>query len=102
VRPGRLEGTDEAKVVVPPDLVVEVSSPTTKRRDLTLKRELYERFGVAEYWFVDIEAERVEAYRLREGRYGPPEILRAADKLGSPVLPDFAFDLSTILEQAEG
>ncbi len=81
---------------------MEVSSPTTKRRDLTLKRELYERFGVAEYWFVDIEAERVEAYRLREGRYGPPEILRAADMLGSPVLPDFAFDLSTILEQAEG
>ncbi len=98
VRPGRLEGTDEAKVVVPPDLVVEVSSPTTRRRDLTLKKELYERFGVAEYWFVDIEAERVEAYRLREGRYGPPEILRSADILTSPVLPDFAFDLSTILE----
>jgi len=53
---------------------------------------------VAEYWFVDIEAERVEAYRLREGRYGPPEILRSADALTSPVLPDFAFDLSTILE----
>ena len=98
MRPGRLEGTDEAKVVVPPDLVVEVSSPSTRRRDLSLKRDLYERFGVSEYWFVDIEAERAEAYRLSEGRYGPPEILRSADMLTSPVLPDFSFDLSTILE----
>ncbi len=92
-----LPGTDPEKIVAVPDLVVEVSSPSTRRRDLGLKKDLYERFGVAEYWFVDIEAERVEAYRLREGRYGPPEILRAADVLTSPVLPDFAFDLSTIL-----
>jgi Uma2 family endonuclease len=98
LRPERLPGTDAQKVVAVPDLVVEVSSPTTRRRDLTLKKELYERFGVAEYWFVDIEAERVEAYRLREGRYGPPEILRSGDELTSPVLPDFAFDLRAILE----
>jgi Uma2 family endonuclease len=82
--------------------MVEVSSPPTRRRDVTLKKDLYERFGVAEYWFIDIEAERVEAYRLREGRYGPPEILRAGDVLTSPVLPDFAFDLSTILESNQG
>jgi Uma2 family endonuclease len=98
VRPGRLPGTDEAKVVVVPDLVVEVSSPSTRRTDLTRKRDLYERFGVAEYWFVDIEIERVEIYRLHEGTYGGPEILRAGAVLTSPVLPDFALDLSTILE----
>ena len=102
LRAERLPGTDAQKVVAVPDLVVEVSSPSTRRRDLSLKKDLYERFGVAEYWFVDIEAERVEAYRLREGRYGPPEILRAGAVLTSPVLPDFAFDLSTILESNQG
>jgi Uma2 family endonuclease len=98
LRPDRLPGTDPDKVVEVPDLVVEVSSPSTRRTDLTRKRDLYERFGVAEYWFIDIEAERVEAYRLHEGRYGRPEILDAGDVLTSPVLPDFALDLSTILE----
>jgi Uma2 family endonuclease len=100
VRPNRLPGTDEAKVVVVPDLVVEVSSPSTRRTDLTRKRDLYERFGVAEYWFVDIEAERVEAYRLYEGRYGAPEILQAGDRLTSPVLPGFSLDLTGILESS--
>src|SRR5438552_6612956 len=47
-----------------PDLVVEVSSPSTRRLDLVRKRELYERFGIPEYWYVDLDAERVEAYRL--------------------------------------
>jgi Uma2 family endonuclease len=102
VRPGRLPGTDEAKIVVVPDLVVEVSSPSTRRTDLTRKRDLYERFGVPEYWFVDIEIERVEVYRLREGRYGGPKILRASEVLTSPVLPDLAFDLSIILESPSG
>jgi Uma2 family endonuclease len=102
LRSERLLGTDEAKIVVVPDLVVEVSSPSTRRTDLTRKRDLYERFGVAEYWFVDIEAERLEAYRLREGRYGRPEILQAGDVLTSPLLPDFALDLSTILASPSG
>ena len=99
VGPERLPGTDPAKVVVVPDLVVEVSSPGTRRRDLSLKKDLYERFGVPEYWFVDLDAERLEAYRLQEGRYRSPEILQAADTLSSPMLHGFSFDLSQILEK---
>ena len=102
VGPERLAGTDETKIMVIPDLVVEVSSPSTRRIDLTRKKELYERFGVVEYWFVDIEAERLEAYRLHQGAYGGPEILGAGDVLTSPGLPGFALDLSTILETPSG
>src|SRR5262249_1604689 len=40
-----------------PDLVVEVSSPSTRHTDLVRKRDLFERFGVPEYWFVDLDAE---------------------------------------------
>jgi len=57
-----------------PDLVVEVSSPSTRRTDVVRKRELYERFGVPEYWFVDLDADRVEIHRLEGGRYGSPAI----------------------------
>jgi Uma2 family endonuclease len=98
LRPERLLGTDDQKIVEVPDLVVEVSSPSTRRTDLTRKRDLYERFGVAEYWFVDIEAERVEVYRLREGRYGRPEFLEGGDVLETDLLPGYAIDLSAILE----
>jgi Uma2 family endonuclease len=98
LRPERLPGTDDQKIVEVPDLVIEVSSPSTRRTDLIRKRDLYERFGVAEYWFVDIEAERLEVYRLHEGRYGRPDILQAGDVLTTELLPDFTLDLSTILE----
>ena len=77
--------------------MVEVSSPATRRRDLTLKRDLYERFAVPEYWFVDMEAERLEVYRLRDGRYSEPEILQSSDTLTSSALQEFAFDISAIL-----
>ncbi len=54
-----------------PDLVVEILSPSTSARDRTLKKALYERVGVREYWIVDLERKRIEQFVLNaEGRYG--------------------------------
>lgn len=53
----------------PPDLVVEILSPSTAALDRDLKKALYERSGVPEYWIVDPEARGIEEYRLLEGRY---------------------------------
>jgi len=52
-----------------PDVTFEVASPSTMLKDRREKMELYERFGVKEYFLVDPEAEFVEKYMLRAGRY---------------------------------
>src|SRR5688500_3717923 len=52
-----------------PDLVVEVGSPGTRRRDELIKHQLYERFGVSEYWVVDPDLDAIKVYRLADGRY---------------------------------
>lgn len=67
-----------------PSLLVEVLSDA--RRDRRLKRDLYARFGVPEYWIVDPEAERVEVFRLDAGGYGKPEILEPPEML-TPLAP---------------
>lgn len=72
------------------DLAVKVSSPSTRRTDTVRKRDLYERHGVPEYWFVDLDADAILVYRLEEGRYGKPEILDPDEELTTPLLPGFS------------
>jgi Uma2 family endonuclease len=50
-----------------PDLIVEILSPATAERDRDLKRKLYQRQGVAEYWIVDPESESIQVWRLAAG-----------------------------------
>jgi len=58
-----------------PDVIIEVVSPNTEVKDRREKFKLYERFGVKEYIIVYPEREYAEIYRLREGKYGAPEII---------------------------
>ena len=51
-----------------PDLVVEILSPSTGQRDKFEKRELYEKFGVKEYWIIDPFSKSVEVYLLKDGK----------------------------------
>ena len=60
-----------------PDLVVEVLSRTTRRRDKTLKRDLYERSGVLEYWVIDPRSRSAAIYRREGERFAEPEKLTA-------------------------
>ena len=53
-----------------PDLVIEIGSPSTRRRDETIKRRLYERFGVVEYWIVDPDIDAVRVHRAKDGHFG--------------------------------
>lgn len=91
VAPQHASRVEKRGVVGPPDLVVEVLSNSTKRRDETLKRELYERFGVSEYWIVDPEAKTVKVLRLAGRRYETAAELREGIRSRRRCLPIWIF-----------
>jgi Uma2 family endonuclease len=84
-----------------PDLVVEIGSPGTRRRDATIKHRLYERTGVSEYWIVDPEIDAVRVYRRTGDRFAEPlELSReAGDVLTTPLLPGLELPLSRIFRE---
>lgn len=78
---------------LPPDLAVEVISPTDRKSDIAEKQTLYAKAGVPLVWWVDPERKTVTVYRL--GR--APEVVGATGMLdGGDVLPGFTLDLQTI------
>ena len=81
-----------------PELVVEIASKGTRKRDETIKRRLYERVGVSEYWVVDPETDVVHVYRReREGFARPVEQSREeGDVLTTPLLPGLEMPLARI------
>ena len=57
-----------------PDMVVEVLSYSTRKKDLTIKKFTYEATGVREYWIIDPWAKIIDVYLLRDGKYFLDEI----------------------------
>jgi Uma2 family endonuclease len=90
----------EKHVTGAPDLVIEIGSPGTKKRDDTIKRRLYERTGVSEYWVVDPIVEMIGVYRSQDGRFGRPLELRteAGDVLTTPHFDGLDLPLRKIFE----
>lgn len=88
----------EQNVQGPPDLVVEILSAGARKIDEIVKRKLYERYGVREYWIVDPELESIKIYRLTdEGYVRAAELARETnDVLTSPLLPDFRMPLAEL------
>lgn len=78
-----------------PDLVVEILSPGTSQRDLTVKRDLYARFGVREYWIVDPANRSLTVLELRGDRYHPVP-LRDDQAVPSRVLPGLDLPLDAV------
>lgn len=83
-----------------PDLVVEIGSPSTRKRDETTKRRLYERFGVLEYWVVDPEIDTIKVFRRANDRYQRVAelLLENNDVLTTPLLPGVELRLVKIFE----
>jgi Uma2 family endonuclease len=83
-----------------PDLVIEIGSPSTRQRDETIKRTLYERSGVEEYWVVDPDIEAIAVYRRVGDSYQCVHELVAErhDKLTTSLLPGLSAPLASIFK----
>jgi Uma2 family endonuclease len=81
-----------------PDLVVEIASTGTRRRDETIKRRLYERMGVTEYWVVDPDIDVIRVYTRTDDRFGRPAELSAerGDVLRTPLLAGLDIPLARV------
>jgi Uma2 family endonuclease len=95
----RLHVAGPQTVDAPPDIVIEILSPGTRRRDLTEKRDLYAQFGVREYWVVD-PAHRAVTVFERVGRMYQPVPPAANGAIQSRVLPDLVLTLQAVFEEA--
>jgi Uma2 family endonuclease len=84
-----------------PDLVVEIGSPSTRKRDETIKRRLCERFGVTEYWVVDPEVDVVRVYRRSDDRFERAVELSREDHdvLTTPLLAGLELPLERIFRE---
>ncbi len=83
----------EANITGAPDLVIEILSAGTRKKDIELKRKIYARFKVREYWIVDPDAETVEILTWTESGYVTSAVLTKSDNLSSPLFPDLALPL---------
>jgi Uma2 family endonuclease len=83
-----------------PDLIVEILSPSTAYRDLTIKKRLYEEHGVNEYWIVDPEQQTVEVFELADGRFMQHARVVEKGTAASKRLDGFQIDLTDLFQRA--
>jgi Uma2 family endonuclease len=81
-----------------PELVIEIGSPGTRKRDETIKRRLYERAGVEEYWVVDPEIDTIRVYRREAKTFARVVELssEARDVLTTSLLPGLEIPLPRV------
>ncbi|WP_424962399.1 Uma2 family endonuclease [Ekhidna sp.] len=82
-----------------PDLVVEILSPSTAKKDLENKFELYEENGVKEYWVIYPGENIVEIFELKEGKYATRGKFVGSKTVTSIVLPGFELSLEDLFEE---
>lgn len=90
--------TANHRFVAAPELLIEIVSPGSQNieRDRVIKRQLYGKFGVEEYWVVDPQSHTVEVYRLQQRSLRLVQRLGVMDELSSPLLPGYSCQLGTI------
>lgn len=99
----QLEILTEKNVWGAPALVIEILSKSTRKRDQTIKRELFDRTGVREYWMVDSDRQTVAVFRRSEDGAFVRTALLTPDEdaaLTSPLLPGFELSIRHLLAAA--
>jgi Uma2 family endonuclease len=83
-----------------PNMIIEILSPSTGKRDKVTKFNKYEKAGVKEYWVVEPDLKLVSVFVLQSnGRYGRPEMYTDENTLNVSIFPDLAIDLQSVFPQ---
>ncbi len=85
-----------------PDVVVEILSDSTRRRDLTEKLPVYAANGVREVWIVDLDARTLTVYLDDGSTFTPARVFTADDALVSEAMPGVTVELGPIFTRALG
>jgi Uma2 family endonuclease len=92
------EISEDGRLVGAPEIVIEILSPgaENEKRDRQIKRQLYRKYGVKEYWIIDPENAAIEIYR--SPKFNRAKILTVEDEIKTPLLPKFSCPVSEVLE----
>ncbi len=83
-----------------PDLIIEVLSPTSKKHDTFVKYNLYQYYGVKEYWIIDGEVGVIYQYIINEKNiYTLPKTYEITENIKVNILKDCTISLKNIIEQ---
>lgn len=82
----------------PPDLVVEILSPSTLKRDKIDKRNIYASFSIPEYWVVEPKTGILEQYLLHSEQYNLNDIFQDDEEILSPNISCVSFTMNCIME----
>jgi Uma2 family endonuclease len=83
----------------PPNLVIEILSPKTRRLDLEQKRKAYFRFGVQELWIIDPDPRLITQHRFAANASVATVVVSESDPLTSPLLPKFVISGTELYER---
>jgi Uma2 family endonuclease len=96
-RPERAHLVDLDRVIRhPPDLCVEVLSPSTEATDRGKKMQMFARYGVSEYWIVNPHEASIEVYELEQGGYVLRLTASGENAVMSRSLPGFSFTAKSV------
>jgi Uma2 family endonuclease len=92
----------EERITAAPELMIEIVSPGSEnaRRDRVVKRQVYAKHGVQEYWVVDPEQRTLEVYRLQQQSLELFSILVDQAEVASPLLPRLSFPVIKIFSSS--
>jgi len=92
----RLSIITEKNIQGAPDLVIEIISPATREKDRILKRKLYAKFGVREFWLVDTEKKEIEVLTLTSKGFQRVELYSKEEILSSSLFQELKIALREV------
>ncbi len=94
-----LSKLDDRGCLGAPDLTIEILSPSSSKTDLKDKYQLYEEFGVKEYWIVYPDTQVIYQYVLEKGKYMQKGIFVQDEKITAHIFPDLVIDLKDVFNE---